>query len=47
MTNFERVKYYYDKGWATKAQVQKYVQYGVITADEYQTIIGEPYSSAA
>ena len=43
MTNFERVKYYYEKGWATKAQVAKYVQFGVITPEEYELITGEVY----
>ena len=46
MTNFDRVKMYYDKGWATKAQVGQYVGYGVITAEEYETITGETYTAA-
>lgn len=43
MTDFERIKMYYDKGWATKAQVAKYVQYGKITPEEYELITGEVY----
>lgn len=43
MSDYERIKYYYDKGWATKAQVKQYVQYGKITAAEYEQITGEPY----
>lgn len=46
MTNFERIKYYYDKGWATKTQLAKYVQFGVITSAEYETICGETYVAA-
>lgn len=43
MTEFERIKYFYDKGWATKAQVAQYVVYGVITPEEYQLITGDEY----
>lgn len=43
MSDYERIKYYYDKGWATKAQVAKYVQYGKITPTEYEMITSEPY----
>jgi uncharacterized XkdX family phage protein len=46
MTDFERVKMYYDNGWATKEQVAKYVQYGKITPEEYETITGDPYQAA-
>lgn len=41
MTDFERVKMYYDKGWATKEQVHTYVDYGKITEEEYLQIVGE------
>lgn len=44
MTDFERIKYYYDHGWATKAQLKKYVFYEKITPAEYETITGEPYT---
>lgn len=46
MTDFERIKMYYDKGWATKVQVGKYVYFSKITAEEYQSITGDPYVSA-
>jgi uncharacterized XkdX family phage protein len=46
MTDFERVKMYYDNSWATKDQVKKYVQFGKITEVEYQSITGEPYQAA-
>lgn len=38
MTNADRVKYYYDKGWASLMQVQMYHQYKVISNEEYYTI---------
>lgn len=43
MTNFERIKYYFDKGWATVTQLRQYVQYGVISQEEFETITGESY----
>ncbi|SHK96672.1 XkdX family protein [Desulforamulus aeronauticus] len=46
MSDFERVKYYFEKGWATAAQVRMYVQYGVITDGEFEQITGEPYAAA-
>lgn len=42
-SDFERIKFYFEKGWASKEQVAKYVQYGVITSEEYEEIVGEPY----
>jgi len=42
MSDFERIKLYYEKGWATKAQLQKYVQFEKITAEEYEMITGDP-----
>ncbi|WP_018306359.1 XkdX family protein [Desulfitobacterium hafniense] len=45
MTNFERIKYYFDKGWATVTQLRMYVQYGVISPEEFDTIAGEPYET--
>ncbi|MFU1797838.1 XkdX family protein [Paenibacillus azoreducens] len=33
----------YEKGWATKEQLKKYVQFGKITPAEYETITGAPY----
>lgn len=46
MTEYEKVKYYYDKGWASKEQVAKYVQYDKITPEEYEMITGEAYPAA-
>ena len=46
MSDFERVKMYFDKEWANKEQVAKYVEYGKITAEEYEQITGEPYPIA-
>jgi hypothetical protein len=43
MTNYERIKYYYDKNWASKEQLRQYVQFSVITSTEYQTITNETY----
>ena len=44
MTDFERIKMYYDKGWATKVQVGKYVYFGKITPEEYTLITNQVYS---
>ncbi len=41
MTDFERIKMYYDKGWATKVQVAKYVGFNKITHAEYYLITGD------
>lgn len=43
MTDFERIKLYYDKKWATKDQLVKYVEFGKITKEEYETITGESF----
>lgn len=43
MTNFERLKFYYEKGWATKEQLRMYVQFNVITPAQYEEITGEVY----
>lgn len=43
MSDFERIKYYYSKGWAKKPQVAQYTVFGVITPDEYTLITGETY----
>jgi len=34
---------YYDKRWATKTQVAKYVCFGKIIAEEYELITGDLY----
>lgn len=44
MTDFERVKMYYEKNWATKGQVAQYVFYEKITPAEYKLITGEEYT---
>lgn len=41
--DYARIKSYYDKKWATKAQLQQYVSFGKITKDEYKLITGEDY----
>ena len=43
MTDFERVTYYYEHGWATKEQVGMYVFYEKITPEEYEIITGDVY----
>jgi hypothetical protein len=43
MTDFQRVEFYYKKGWASKEQLRQYVQFYIITSTEYQTITGEIY----
>lgn len=45
MSDFERIEMYYDKGWATKAQVGKYVYFGKITSVQYQEITGDAYAA--
>ena len=43
MTDFERIKMYYDNEWATKEQVARYVTFDKITPEEYELITGEVY----
>ena len=43
MTNYERIKMYYGKGWATKAQLKMYVSFEKITPEEYELITGDVY----
>jgi len=43
MTDFERVTYYYEHGWANKQQVGMYVFYKKITPNEYEAITGDVY----
>lgn len=38
---YERIKSWYDKGLWTKEQVHQAVEKGLITEDEYKTIVGE------
>ena len=41
MTNYERVKYYYDHKWARMDQVAMYCYFGVITHADYYLITGD------
>ena len=42
MTAFEKWKKRYDKYWATKDHIERLVDLGVLTANEYEEIVGEP-----
>ena len=44
MTWFEKIKYYYNNGVWTKEQVRNVVG-KVLTEEEYELIVGEPYTS--
>lgn len=44
---FNLIKEYYDMGLYTKDQLKVFVQAGMITAQQYQEICGEPYAIAA
>ncbi len=43
MTDYERIKMYYDKGWCDLSKLRKYVEFNVITSQEYELISGENY----
>lgn len=43
MSNFERIKFYYDRGWASVSQVRQYVFFKVVTPEEFEIITGETY----
>lgn len=43
MTLFERLKEWYPKGYVRKDQLQRYVQLGALTPEEYKMIIGEEF----
>lgn len=43
MSDFERIKLYYQKGWASIAQLRQYVVYNKITPAQYEEITGEIY----
>lgn len=47
MTDFERIKMYYDNGWATESQLKIYVEYNKITPDQYTEITNDPYTVTA
>ena len=40
---YDKIKKRYDLGWITLEQLGQYVVLGVITAEQYETICGEPY----
>lgn len=46
MNKFEKVKLYYEKGLWDKSRVRNAVVKGWITADEYESIAGEPYEKS-
>lgn len=41
MTMFDKIKRFYDLGLYTMAQVHKFVEKGVITEEQYLSIVGE------
>lgn len=41
MTQFEKWKDRYEKRWCTKEQLQRLVQLGVLTEEEYKEIKGK------
>ena len=43
MNEFEKVTFYYNRGWASKQQVGIYVFYKKITPAEYEIITGDVY----
>lgn len=45
MSNFEKWDDRYKKHWCTKEQLQRLVQLGVLTEEEYQEITEEEYPS--
>ena len=42
---FEKLKERYEKKWARKDQIARYVELGAITEKEYEIIVGEPYEN--
>ena len=40
---YEKIKTYYDEGRWTKAMVRKAVEKGIITPEQYETIVHESY----
>lgn len=40
---YDKIKDYYDRGLWSKARVRNMVLKGVITEEEYQLIVGEPF----
>ncbi|SFL80946.1 XkdX family protein [Salibacterium qingdaonense] len=44
---FERLKDWYNKNWCRKDQLQRYVELGAITSQDYEKITGEAYPTSA
>ena len=45
MTFFERMKKFYGWSWVTESQLSRYVELGRLSAEEYEEITGNPFSS--
>lgn len=45
MLTFEKIKFYYDKGFWTKKMVGDAVKMGKVTAEEYKIITNEDYKN--
>lgn len=43
MNDFEKLTYYYQKGWANLEQLKLYVAFKVITPEQYTLITGFEY----
>ncbi|MWV44576.1 XkdX family protein [Paenibacillus sp. HJL G12] len=41
--DFERLKYYFEKKWANDLQLKQYVDFKVITQEEYKLITDREY----
>lgn len=46
MIELQKWAYYYNRNRATKEQLQLVVDFGKLTADDYQAITDEPYPEA-
>lgn len=44
---YKKIKARYDKGYIRTDQLKKYVELGVITAEQYEAICGEEYAAEA
>lgn len=42
---YEKLKVRYEKGYCTKQQLARYADLCAISADEYEEIVGEPYTT--
>ncbi|WP_019420203.1 XkdX family protein [Paenibacillus sp. OSY-SE] len=43
--DYERLKYFCDKGWCSVTQLQQYVGFKVITPEQYKLITGQKYQA--